>query len=343
MNLVKVMLLSLIGIGLLACDDQPTQVLSATVQSTFEVKAELVADNSEQYSAPQIAGMWRFKVLYLAPEGSLLEAGQPLIRFDALDLEQRLTEKNNELARLKSDSARDQLVKLQQVKNVKLELAQAKMELDKAKRKVQQADDLVATNQAKKDALQHQLAQRQWQMAKGKLDFELKKSALNNQVLQNKINRVKAEITRINEQIASLTVIAKTAGTVVYLSDRHGKKVAIGDDVYVGKVLVEIPDMQNLSAKFAVDEFISTRLQKNQDVTLTFDVKPELEIQAELTDIGQIIRNIRPDLPQKVVDVSAMLKQTDFAWLKPGMTASVSIQLAPSAPILAKVQENADE
>ena len=78
------------------------------------LEGELSATRSASLGPPPIQSIWNFKIAYLAPEGKVVRQGQPVIRFDTSDLQQKLLQKMSE-----RDSAEKELEKL--VTDLKIE------------------------------------------------------------------------------------------------------------------------------------------------------------------------------------------------------------------------------
>src|SRR5881394_264053 len=64
--------------------------------SGIDVTGTLAAVDSGSFGPPQIKDQWDFKISMLAPEGSDVKKGQPVLGFDTMDLQKRLDEKSAE-------------------------------------------------------------------------------------------------------------------------------------------------------------------------------------------------------------------------------------------------------
>src|SRR6202040_3347468 len=61
-----------------------------------EVTGTLAALQSESFGPPQVGDVWDFKISMLAPEGSDVKKGRPVLGFDTTELQRRFEEKSAE-------------------------------------------------------------------------------------------------------------------------------------------------------------------------------------------------------------------------------------------------------
>src|SRR5438093_11138617 len=91
-----------------------------------DVTGTLSAIDSGTFGPPQIRDQWDFKVAMLAPEGSDVKAGEPVLAFDTTDLQKRLDEKSAEAdqARKEIDKRRADLALRREDERMKLSEAE---------------------------------------------------------------------------------------------------------------------------------------------------------------------------------------------------------------------------
>src|SRR5262245_6965825 len=61
-----------------------------------EVTGTLAAVNTDRLGPPAIGEIWQFKIAHMAAEGQAVKQGEPVLAFDAAELQQKLSEKQNE-------------------------------------------------------------------------------------------------------------------------------------------------------------------------------------------------------------------------------------------------------
>jgi len=123
-----------------------------------EVTGVLEAVDSLDVKPPPLTNVWDFKIANLAPEGTDVKVGDPVIGFDASDLTRKLENMQNEAeaAQKKLDKKRDdaQLAR----RDDELKIAQAEAALRKAALKTDVPRDLVASVDQRQVQLDEQSA-----------------------------------------------------------------------------------------------------------------------------------------------------------------------------------------
>ena len=82
----------------LAADRQGewVRVTHGDLVSGIDITGTLTAVDSGSFGPPQINDTWDFKISMLAPEGTDIKKGQPVMSFDTSELRKRLDEKSAE-------------------------------------------------------------------------------------------------------------------------------------------------------------------------------------------------------------------------------------------------------
>src|SRR6266496_3207639 len=82
----------------LAADRQGewVRVTRGDVVSGVDITGTLAAVDSGTFGPPLVGDMWEFKIAMLAPEGTDIKKGQPVMSFDTSELRKRLDEKSAE-------------------------------------------------------------------------------------------------------------------------------------------------------------------------------------------------------------------------------------------------------
>jgi multidrug resistance efflux pump len=163
------------------------------------------------------------------------------------------------------------------------------------------------------------LSEREIAYVRDRLRFSAREGAAELAAQREKRGRAAKRVAEIQAQIASMTVRAPRAGTVVYVGDRRGEKKKVGDSVWQGERVIEIPDLARMRADAQVDEADAGRIAVGQRVRLRLDAHPDLlwtgRVEAIHGAVGQKSDNDR----LKVVDLTVALDRTDPLRMRPGM------------------------
>ena len=99
----------------------------------------LEAEESISIGPPPLRRHWEFKIVDMAPEGSMVQKGDTLIVFDPTDTERRLREEEAELRKTEQENERTAASLNLQVEEINLQLEEALVQKERAENKLLQA------------------------------------------------------------------------------------------------------------------------------------------------------------------------------------------------------------
>jgi len=297
------------------------------------VAGTLSSVQSVRMGPPTVAQVWDFKISFMAPEGSPVKAGQPVLGFDTSELERQLLDKQAE-----RDSAQKELEKKQadleiSRRDQELQLAEAEARLRKASLKVDVPPELVASKELASAREDLALARRE--VAYLKEHLRLQDVQARNQAgsLARKRDRAAARVQEMEAAIAGMTVPAPRDGTVVYSANDEGEKKKVGDSIWRGLSVIEIPDLSHMAAEGEIDEADAGRVAVGQRVTFRLDAHPDDLFTGRVKAIGGSVRAKSDVNPLKVVRLELDIDRTDPQRMRPGMRflGTVEIERLPRA------------
>lgn len=294
----------------------------------FEVSGTLAAVNSESLGPPQLPDVWNFKIAMLAPEGSDVKQGQPVVGFDTSELQRRLEEKT-----AVADQARKQIEKERadlalQTKSERMRLAETEARLRKTQLKLDTPADIDTINERKKAEIEHDIAKREAAVIRARIASLDRAATARIALLETRRDNAESIVARTRDAIRQMRVTSPREGTVVYKTNWRGEKKKIGDSVWKAERVVEIPDLTQMKAEGEVDEVDAGRVAVGQRVTLRLDAHPDEEFQGTITRAGRTVQLRRGTRdPIKVLRVEIALDRTDPAKMRPGMRFQGTVEL----------------
>lgn len=283
------------------------------------VAGTLSSMQSVRIGPPQISQVWDYKIAFMAPEGSQVKAGQPVLGFDTSELQRQLLDK-----RAERDSAQKELEKKQTDLEIarrdrQLELAEAEARLRKAQLKVDVPPELVASKDLAKSREDLELARREVAYLKDRLRLEAVGGATETAAVASKRDRAAVRLQEMEDAIRRMTVTAPRAGTVVYVTTDEGEKKKIGDSIWRGQSVIEIPDLRSMQAEGDIDEADAGRVAPGQHVTFRLDAHPDDVFTGRVRSVGGSVQSRSEHSPLKVVRLEIDLDHTDPQRMRPGM------------------------
>jgi len=275
----------------------------------LNANGEVDAKRAYTLSAPRIRGL---QITWLAPEGSTIEEGEPVIKFDA---SQQLAEVADHESELKiKNSALDRARKEYtiQEKQLTLDLEKSRRNYDEMKHE--------APRIAEEARLEKELAE---------LNFDAKLEQL-----RGDVDKAEVEVQRASDQrdlsqkeLDQMTVNAPFSGLVVYLEIWKGSgmsKVQEGDSPWPGMGLVKLPDLTEMIVNTAVSEVDANKVDSGQEVIVVLDAFPDKDYRGEVIKKSTLARKKEYNSKINVFDVEVAILDHDEN-LKPGMPASCDI------------------
>ncbi|HZF12985.1 MAG TPA: efflux RND transporter periplasmic adaptor subunit [Thermoanaerobaculia bacterium] len=284
-----------------------------------EVTGTLAAVDSAYVRPPQIPDMWNQKIAYLAPEGAEVRTGTPVLKLDDSELQKKLVEKLGEASSAQQELEKKQANLAQARGDDELHLAEAEGRRRTSALKADVPPDLVASHDLVEARSELALAEREIAYVKERLRLSAKSGAAEVAELADKRDRAAARVAEIRRQIEQMTVRAPRAGTVVYVADRGGEKKKVGDAVWEGQQVIEIPSLARMRADAFVDEADAGRVAVGQVVRLRLDAHPDTVFTGRVASIRSAVEQRTEAERQKVVGLTLELDRTDPLRMRPGM------------------------
>ncbi len=314
----------LLAVALVACDRGSSQralvdVTRADLVLGVETSGELAAVDSLDIKPPGLGDTWDFKIAELAPEGSDVKVGAPIVAFDPSEqvryletLENQAEAASKQLAKKRDDAALAR-------RNEELAVAEAEARVRKAGLKTNAEPDLVASVEQKVLELDAQLMGLQLQQAKAKANqasqsdsAELQKLGDHHQYLVKRVAEVKAEISK-------MSVTAPREGTLVYPTNWRGEKKKVGDSAWRMESVVQIVGLGKMVGNGEVDEIDMARVAVGQAVTLHLDALPDVQLKGSIESIAKAVSAKSQADPSNVVKIKVKVDAAAGVPLRPGM------------------------
>ena len=304
-------------------------VRRADLVTGFEVSGTLVSIDPESLGPPRLPDVWNFKISMLAPEGSDVKKGQPVLGFDTTDLQRRLESKSAEAEESRKQIEKETNALALRTKDERLRLAESEGRLRKAALKLEAPPDVAGVNEHKLAEIEHASASREASAVRARLASLERAARARIRLLESKRREAEAVVARTQESLRQMTVVSPRDGTVVYVAEEwSGEKRKVGDSIWKGANVVEIPDLNRMEAEGEIDEVDAGRAAVGQRVTLRLDAHPDVEFGGTIVSAGQTVqRKSGPMRQLKVLRVKIRLDRTDPVRMRPGMRYTGVVEL----------------
>jgi multidrug efflux pump subunit AcrA (membrane-fusion protein) len=317
-----------------ALDEVPTVVVErGDFVRRIHAEGNLEASDATLLGPPPDV-MRPLKIAWLAPEGSRVAAGEVVIRFDPTDLEEELREGKHDAAttdaRIVSKSVRDEGAR----NNMDRDAEAASMELDYAQ-SFQSKDALIFSRREIVEAeIDETLARQKKEHAQqvGDVHGGLNQAELDLLAIERR--KAELKITQAEAALSDLEVEAPHDGIFV-LKKKWGRKPEVGQMVWGGNAVAEIPKPEVMQAKVYVLEADAGGLAPDLAATVVIDAHPDIVYEATVQQVAAIAQRRNRRVPIQYFSVTLELATTDGAVMKPGHRVQAEIRLDEQPAVLA--------
>jgi HlyD family secretion protein len=315
---------------LAACSGDPSDSKRAQQEekNVVRVTGELRSSNSYFFGPPIVEDKWQFTIAFMAPDGSAVKKGMPLLKFDTQELTTKMRDKNNRLNEKQKELKKQRIVSREQLAEVRLALEEAKALTDKADLKADIPEILLANRQYRENKLILQQAELNLELREKELEKEVIIQAIEEEILEREIDVLDSEIDRLQVSIDSMSINAPGDGVAIHATGRRNSKPSVGDNVHRGHRVIEFPDLTQLEVYLEIPERESARVAIGQPVSFKLDAAPDLQFTGAIVELASVIHSKSINQPARVFDATVSLQNPDPELMRPGMSVSAEIKVA---------------
>ena len=320
--------------------EQSSIPLYEVIQTPFSIEVEgfgeIEAAQSQKIMTP---GRRAMTIAWLKDENTYVEKGEVIARFDAQQILKDSRDEELQLMLLAQDIVKSNAQQKQAKQDIDSDQSFVKYEFDFTDRFA--IDDLRVYSQLE---IIDTLANRDFLEAKD--DFlEWKETSIveqhsnENAVLDIRKTGVETIFNRHQQALSSLEIISPFSGLLVYEKDRRGEKPAIGQSVFPGRPIAQIPNLDNMQASLFVQANDAIDLAKGLAVDIRLNAFPNKVFRGEISNVSGFPRSIERGNPVTYFEIVVKLLEQDKSMMQPGrkLTAKINVK-APTNQLVVPLQ-----
>jgi multidrug efflux pump subunit AcrA (membrane-fusion protein) len=320
---------SVLMLGGCGTQEQSTIPLYAVTETPFSIEVEgfgeIEAAQSQKIMTP---GRRAMTIAWLKDENTYVEKGEVIARFDAQQILKDSRDEELELMLLAQDIVKSNAQQNQAKQDINSDQSFVKYEFEFTDRFA--VDDLRVYSQLE---IIDTLANRDFLEAKdGFLEWKetsiVEQHTNENAVLDIRKTGVETIFNRHQQALSSLEVVSPFSGLLVYEKDRRGEKPAIGQSVFPGRPIAQIPNLNDMQASLFVQANDAIELVKGLPVDIRLDAFPNQVFSGEITDVSGFPRSIERGNPVTYFEIVVKLLEQDKSMMQPGrkLTAKIGVK-----------------
>lgn len=337
----RIAYLGLLVAAVLACvwlvsrrDQVPTMEVRAG-QFTRRIKADgyLKAVKSTPVSVP-IEANESVAIAWLIEDGAPVRAGELVARFDPTTIEKNLRKGLSEKSITESRIGGKQAIEEATVANLKRDAELADMQLKNA-REFQSTDTLLfSRNQIIESEVDEKLATKRKETADaiGEMRAQLAKADLS--LLEIEKRQAELRITRAQHGLKSLEVRAPHDGVIVLTRNWRGFTPRIGDVLWPGQPIAEIPSLDEMEAEVFILEADAGGLAAGQKAIVSLEAHPEKTYKALTSKLDPLAKPRWRGVPVQYFGATLKLEKTDPSVMKTGQRVVASLTIENRSDVI---------
>lgn len=306
-------------------DKQSSTVTSKVKFGDFSINVttsgELEAKNSENIVGPsglREVRIFQVQISDMIPEGTLVDSGQYIATLDRTEITNRMKDLESELEKLESQFVKTRLDTSMDMRAAREDLINLKYSLEERQITVDQSiyEPPATQRQARIDL---EKSQRALEQAEKNFKLRTAKNEANMQEVFASYSQAQRRLEQIRDVLKGFTVTAPKAGMLIYKRNWDGSRIGVGATMSSwDNVVATLPNLKNMISRTFVNEIDISKIKTGQKVIIGVDAFPEMQYTGEVTEVANIGEQMRTS-NAKVFEVVIRVNEYDSI-LRPAMT-----------------------
>jgi HlyD family secretion protein len=271
------------------------------------------------------------KVSWIADDGSLLTKGQVIVRFDETDFENLLLRGREDRSTATNKFTKADAESSATRKNLRRDARLAQSEVEAAQRfKFDDAE--IFSRYARIEAeVDQDLAGSRKRHAEEVLGVRDDLARVERDLISIEDRRAGIKIKQAEEGLQALQVAAPHDGILVLQRNWRGDMPRVGDTMWRGQPIGEIPELNAMQAEVFVLEADAAGLAVDQKATLFLEADTRTQFKGKVKSVDKVARPRIPRQPVQYFGVTVELERTDRNLMKPGARVRATLEVENQA------------
>ena len=309
----------------------------------FLVTGELEAVRSTYLSVPRVPN-WETTIRWMEADGASVKSGAKVVEFDNASFARDLEDKHLEADRLRADMDRKKAELASQQSEQEFQVESRRIALDKAAKEAAVPIELVSRRdyQDKQLALEkakvdHQKAIETFDAAKAAGEAELEQRRIAIAILEDQVRVAR-------KAIDDLVITAPRDGIFVVADHPwEGRKLQIGDTVWVGLAVASLPELDAMRVSIDLSDVDDGRIGPGMAAICRLDTYPEASFRGSVSEITAVAQEPQQGRSlRRTFSGAVQLEDVDAARMRPGMSVKVEVEAARRPSVLLAPREGLD-
>jgi HlyD family secretion protein len=284
----------------------------------------LEAAQASPITAPQDS-QTPMKIAWIAEEGASIAAGEVVVRFDSTEMERQLRDSQGDLESALLSIQKEREIGTATLSKRDQSAAQAQREIESAKTFSLDDEDVFARHELIDAQIDIELAQAKAEHARAVKKVERSASRSRVELLEIARRQADNEVTRAREALERLEVESTEAGIFVLERDWRGQTPHVGDTVWPGQKLAELPVVSSMQASLFVLEADAGDLEEGLRAEVIIESNPGKVYAVVIERIDTLAQPRHHEVPVQYFSVILEFEATDAETMKVGQRVRATL------------------
>ncbi|HUH05589.1 MAG TPA: HlyD family efflux transporter periplasmic adaptor subunit [Kofleriaceae bacterium] len=308
------------------------RVESGTFRREVPSDGNLKAVETTPILSPQDARM-PLKVAWIVEDGTRVTAGQVVARMDPSEMEDRLRDGRDTALQVRKRLAMESTTSASSFRKRDREASMAESEMRASSSVKYENDEIFSRNEIIESQIDQDLASAKMSHARAAKGIERSVSAGKLDVLKVQERQAEMAIERAEKGLSKLEVVTPDAGVMMLHRDWRGRILSVGDTVWPGQKIGEVPRDQALEAEVFVLEADGGSLEVGMKAQVVLESRPGKTYSATIKRVDTLAKPRIPEVPVQYFAVVLTLEGIDDSAMKIGQRVRATILVAESEAI----------
>jgi RND family efflux transporter MFP subunit len=311
----------------------PTLLVSkAPFERRVAAEGNLEAVEATPVTAP-VDAQGQLKVAWLVADGTPVKKGDVIVRFDPTEMQRSLrdgesdrTSADSRITGMRADTGGA-------IRNLERDSALAREELAGADRYKIDDPEVFSRQEIIRSQIDHSLATQRIETSDRVRSIRQDVAKVDLSLLDIERRKAGIAIDRASKGLEALEIRAPHDGILVYKRDWRGDITKIGDTVWPGEPVGEIPQLDTMQARVYVLEADASGLTPGVPATVLVEAHPAIEYAAKIKKVDTLAKRRTGWIPIQYFGATLELAATDPLVMKPGqrVRAVLALDARPDA------------
>ena len=294
----------------------------------------LKAERATPVAVP-IESMQSQKIAFIVRDGAVVKKGDILVRFDPYDAERAAADGRSDASSAAHKLEKTNVEGKKTTKNLELDQKLAADELDRAQRFELKDPTIFSRYELVESSISKDLAGKKSDAASRKSATSSRLVSADLAVGQVEADKAALRLRQADKVLKALSIEAPHDGLLMLERTGRGEVPYVGNTVWPGMKLGELPDLAVLQARVHVLEADAAGLVVGLPATVEIEGRPGQSWPGKVSRVEPIAKPRGRESPVKYFECIISLDATDTAVMRPGQRVRALVRLEEADGVLA--------